>query len=305
MKYRIIANPMAGKGNARLLIPRVEQRLRELGLDFDLVCTERPGHATELAQEAAADGIEIIVAAGGDGTFNEVLNGMMAANHTGATRPGLGLICIGRGNDFAFSAGIPTNWEQDCQALARGHRRRIDVGRVMGDCLKQNGGRYFGNGVGIGFDATVNVEATKSPVGGFIGYLIAALRTILLNFKSPQMQIELDDRVITQPTIMLSIMNGRRLGGGFYTTPDSVVDDGTLDLCIAHQVNRPTILMIIPLFMRGTQGTHPAIRFARSRRVVVTALTDEMPFHVDGESICMDAHQLTVEIIPGGIELIA
>lgn len=319
MRTIIIANPAARKGAARLLIPKVEQRLRQYGLDFDLVYTGRPWHAATLAQEAATNGYDQVVAAGGDGTFNEVLNGLMLAQRNSPKKPAVGMLCIGRGNDFAFGAGIPTDWEQGCKALASGQRRAIDIGRVTGDWQESgdNGNcernddhgsprseRFFGNGVGIGFDALVNIQATKMRIGGFAGYTIGALRTILLHFKSPLMRIECDDETITQPSIMVSIMNGRRMGGGFHMTPNSLPDDGALDLCIARQVSRATILMMIPRFMQGTQGTHPAIRFVRTRRVVVTALSDTLPFHVDGESICTSARQITIEAFPSAVEVL-
>jgi len=179
---------------------------------------------------------------------------------------------------------------------------------VRGDCLHgdhPDGGRYFSNGIGIGFDATVNIQASQTRLGGFLGYTVAALRTILLHFKSPLMQIECDHGTITQPTRMVSIMNGRRMGGGFLMAPESAIDDGMLDLCIARQVSQPTILRMIPRFMKGNQAGHPAIRFVRSRRITVTALNDELPFHIDGETICTSARQFTIELFPGSLEVIS
>ena len=147
-RYRIIANPVAGGGASEQAIPQVERILSEYGLDFDLVRTERPWHGADLAQEAVAAGYDVVVAMGGDGTSNEVLNGLMQAKQASVEICAMGVLCAGRGNDFAYGTGIPTDLEEGCQALAQGYRHTIDVGRVVGGLYPQ--GRYFGNGVGIG-----------------------------------------------------------------------------------------------------------------------------------------------------------
>jgi diacylglycerol kinase (ATP) len=314
MRHKIIANPAAGKGKAAQLIPQVIQRLRDYAIEFDLVCTSQPWDASDLAYTAAVEGYDVVVSAGGDGTLNEVVNGLMKARAQGFTVPCLGIICIGRGNDFAYGAGIPTDWEEGCRVLAGGYRRRIDLGKIAGECPSDkrdqknsllNGGRIFGNGIGVGFDAVVNIHATKSKLSGFLGYTVAALRTLLLQYHSPLVKITCDDVTVTQPSVMVSIMNGRRMGGGFMMTPESISDDGLLDLCVAHQVSRATILMMLPRFMRGTQAGHPAIQFIRSRKVTIEALEGDLPTHIDGETICTNARRLEIEILPGAIEVVA
>jgi len=170
-KYKIIVNPTAGRGRGEQVIPQVERMLSEYNFDFDLVRTERPWHAAELAQEAATAGYDVVVAVGGDGTANEVLNGLMQAKTSPPSSPPLaggirggaaplaggirgggamGILCVGRGNDFAYGMGIPADLEEGCRALAQDYRRTVDVGRVVGGLYPE--GRYFGNGVGIGFD---------------------------------------------------------------------------------------------------------------------------------------------------------
>ena len=106
-RYKIIVNPISGRGAGESVIPNLESQLREYSLDFDLVRTDRPWHAAELAQEAVSDGYDIVVAVGGDGTANEVLNGLMLAKKDGAGTGVLGLISVGRGNDLAFGMGDP------------------------------------------------------------------------------------------------------------------------------------------------------------------------------------------------------
>jgi len=131
-RYKIIANPAAGGGAGARAIPKIERLLAELCFDFDVACTERPWHAAELAKEAALGGCDVVVAAGGDGTANEVLNGLMAAKLAGKHSLAMGILSVGRGNDFAHGVGVPYDLERACQVLAEDHRRLIDVGRVVG-----------------------------------------------------------------------------------------------------------------------------------------------------------------------------
>ena len=312
-KYKIIVNPTAGRGTGEQAIPHIERMLNEYDLDFDLVRTERPWHAAELAQEAATAGYDVVVAVGGDGTANEVLNGLMLAKaappssppQAGGIRGGgaMGILCVGRGNDFAYGMGIPADLEEGCRALAQDHRRTVDVGRVAGGLYPE--GRYFGNGVGIGFDAVVGLEAVKmTRLTGFPSYIVAVLKTVFLYYKAPLAKIEYDGETITQPSLMISIMNGQRMGGGFYMAPEGKPDDGLFDLCIAHEVSRPRIFGLIPHFMRGTQATQEPIKMEQARKVVVTAVEGVLPAHADGETLCTAGQRLEMELLPRQIEII-
>jgi diacylglycerol kinase (ATP) len=302
-RFRLIVNPAAGGGTASQAVPTIERMLREHGVTFDLVSTERPWHAAELTRKAVQDGVDVVVAVGGDGTSNEVLNGLMQARQAGMGTAALGVLCVGRGNDFAFAAGVPHALDEGCAALAADHRRMIDVGRVDGESLPE--GRFFGNGAGIGFDAVVGFEAAKlKRLRGFPGYLVAALKTIFLYFRAPLTRIEYGGRTIEQESLMISIMNGRRLGGGFMTAPEAEIDDGLFDLCIAGQVSRLGILALIPRFMRGTQASRPSVTTGRAKRITVTALEGLLPAHADGETLCTEGKQLTMEIHPRQIEVV-
>jgi YegS/Rv2252/BmrU family lipid kinase len=303
VRYKLIANPAAGGGAGARAIPRIERLLAKHGLDFDIVRTERPWHGAELAREAAAAGYDVLVAAGGDGTSNEVINGLMAAQQAGQRAPALGVLCIGRGNDFAYGVGVPHDLELGCQALAEGHRRAIDVGRVAGGMYPR--GRYFGNCVGVGFDAIGSIEAAKLPrLGGFLSYLIAVLKTIFLYYRAPLTTVKYDEQTLTQPSLLVSIMNGQRLGGGFVMAPDAQPDDGLFDLCIAHEVSRARMFALIPHFLRGTQATQEPITTGRAARISITALEGALPAQTDGEILCIDGQQLEIELLPRQIEVI-
>jgi diacylglycerol kinase (ATP) len=303
LRHKIIANPTAGRGASGEAIPQTERLLSEYGLDIDLVRTERPWHAAELAQEAATAGYDVVVAMGGDGTANEVLNGLMWAKGTGTSTAAMGVLCIGRGNDFAYGMGIPTELQEGCRTLAQGNRRTVDVGRVAGGLYPE--GRYFGNGVGIGFDAVVGFEAVKMTwLTGFPSYIVAVLKTVFLYYKAPLTRIEYDERAITQPSLMVSIMNGQRMGGGFYMAPEGAPDDGVFDLCIAHEVSRARIFGLIPHFLQGTQASQEPIRTEQATRVVVTAVEGVLPAHADGETLCIEGQRLEIELLPSQIEMV-
>ena len=302
-KHRIIANPAAGGGSAERAISKVESLLNKYGLDFDLVQSDHPRHADELAKEAAGAGYDVVVAAGGDGTVNEVLNGLMEAKAETADSCAMGVLCIGRGNDFAYGMGIPHGLEEGCRALAQGDRRAIDVGRVIGGRYPQ--GRYFGNCVGIGFDAVGSrVASQMTLLSGFPSYIVAVLKTIFLYYKAPLTTVAYDGRILTQPSLMISVMNGRRLGGGFMMAPMAEPDDVLFDLCMAHEVNRARIFALIPHFVLGTQATQKSIETARAVHVVVSAVEGSLPAHVDGEVLCTEGQRLEIELLPREIEVV-
>lgn len=301
--YTVILNPTAGHGNGLRARPLLQAALARQEIRYDLLCTEHPGHATLLARQAAQDGAGVLVAAGGDGTLNEVVNGLMQSALPPQSRPLVGVLCVGRGNDFAASAGIPQDLPQACQLLKDAPRHRIDIGRVSGGLHPQ--GRYFVNCVGVGFDAVGTIQAAKLPRwGGFASFLLAILKTIFLYSRAPLATIAYDGQSLTQRSLMISMMNGRRLGGGFLMAPHAQLDDGLLDLCIAEQMSPLRILRLIPHFMRGTQSTQKTIRTGRASTIHITALDGPLPAQTDGEIISTDGRHLTVEVLPRQIDMI-
>ncbi|MEA1976719.1 MAG: diacylglycerol kinase family protein [Chloroflexota bacterium] len=302
-KYKIIVNPTSGRGTAAEAVTDLERILREHNVDFDLVLTERPEHAVELAKQAALDGFDVVVVAGGDGTANEVINGLMLAKQAGVEGVAMGVIAIGRGNDFAFGVNVHPGLEEGCRVLMEDFRTNMDVGLVKGGLYPE--GRYFGNGVGIGFDAVVGFEALKmTRLQGFLSYIVAAVKTIFLYYQAPLVRIEFDGQTMDKYTLMVSIMNGRRMGGGFMMAPESGIEDGMLDFCIAEQVSKARIFALIPRFMAGTQASQPSIQTGRTPSIVVTALEGSLPAHADGETLCIEGQQLEMEILPSQIEII-
>jgi YegS/Rv2252/BmrU family lipid kinase len=304
MSTRIILNPVAGRGAAERSAADIAAILDGLGLEHEIVRTERPWHAADLAESAAREGCSAVVTASGDGTANEALNGLMRARADGHDGTAMSILPVGTGNDFAYGLGMRGDLESCCRALADGHRVPMDVGVVHGGDYPD--GRYFGNGVGIGFDAAVGFEAVKiRRLRGLPAYLLAALRTIFIYYEAPTVHIRYGDEELTQASLMVSVMNGQRMGGGFFMAPDGHPGDGELDLCIAASPTKLRILRLITYFLKGTQATQPEIRTARSAEVSVRAVEGTLPAHCDGETLCLAGDELRIEMIPAALEFIA
>jgi YegS/Rv2252/BmrU family lipid kinase len=302
-RYLIIINPTAGRGLAGRSIPQIEAELKKYNLDYKILLTERPWHSADLAEQGAKEGYDVVVAACGDGTANEVLNGLMRAKKAGYDKTAMGLIAIGTGNDFAYGMGVPGGVEIGCKILADDFRRRMDVGLLKGGDYPD--GRYFGNGVGIGFDAAAGFVAAKIRwIRGLLLYLIAAIETIFIYYKPPTVRLSYDDKELIQPSLMISVMNGRRMGGGFYFAPDGNPSDGTFDLCIASSASRLRILQLLPYFMKGNQATQKEVKMEHARKLVATAMKGTLPIHCDGETVAFETSEIAIELLPQQIEFV-
>lgn len=280
-RFLIVVNPTARRGNGARSIPAIREALCRLGAAFELVQTEGPGHAIEIGRQAAAGGYEAVAVAGGDGTANEVANGLIQAAGPGATSVPLGVIPVGSGNDFAYMVlGADLSIAEACHRLLRGQDRLMDVGLAMAD-----GGhaRYFVNAFGAGLDAQVNIEARQIRwLRGFPMYATAIFRALFLHYRSAPVTVACDDQPHTQGLLLVSVAVGRRLGGGFLLTPFAVPDDGLLDVCIAGDVSRLAALPVLPRLLNGSHVTHPKCTMLRGSRVTVHSPV-ALPSHLDGE----------------------
>jgi diacylglycerol kinase family enzyme len=151
----------------------------------------------------------------------------------------------------------------------------------------------------------LTLEAVKmTHLTGYPSYIVAVLKTVFLYYQAPLAKIEYDGQTITQPSLMVSIMNGQRMGGGFFMAPQGQPNDGLFDLCIARQVSRTRIFGLIPHFMRGTQATQEPVTMGQAQKVVVTAVEGALPAHADGETLCTEGQRLELELLPSQIEII-
>ena len=179
----------------------------------------------------------------------------------------------------------------------------MDVGRVYGPQLE--GARNFGNGIGLGFDTIVGLEAAKlKRVHGFLGYVLGALKTMFLYYRAPKVALGWDGTAREQKALQISAMNGRRMGGAFLMTPEALNDDGQLDLCIAGQPGRLAMLGLILRYMKGTQAGSRHITMCRTRAVEVRALDGELVAHADGELLGTSLGELRMECLARRIQVV-
>jgi diacylglycerol kinase (ATP) len=151
----------------------------------------------------------------------------------------------------------------------------------------------------------VGFEALKlKRLHGFPSYIVAALKTIFLYFRAPMMRIEYDGVELTQPALMVSVMNGRRLGGGFMMAPDGEIDDGWFDLTIVDQVSRPTMFALIYRVLQGSQADHPAVKSVPAKKISVSGQEGALPAHADGETLCETGQTLEMEIMVQALQVI-
>ncbi len=299
----LVVNPTAGGGRAGRLWPQIRAHLGRLGLEVQAAFTRAPGEATHLARQAVQAGHHTVVAVGGDGTVNEVVNGLIAPGEPQA-RARLGLILVGRGSDLARTIGLSREVQEACERLVHPQPRRLDLGLagfIAADGSRQQ--RFFINVAGIGFDAAVVRRANRTfrRIRGTVPYL-ASLVLTLITWKNRPAEILLDDRPPLHACIYLAVVgNGCYFGGGMYVTPDADPGDGLLDVCIANDIGKLEFLRIIPRVYRGTHVTHPAVDMYRARRVEVRS-----PYPLAGE---LDGEEaglapLLFEVVPDALEVL-
>jgi len=287
MGYKIIANPVAGRGKAKASIERVISILRERKVEFDLTLTHAPGEATELAQNAVKDGWKAIISLGGDGTASEIIGGLAGSDSA------LGIICCGTGNDFARNLGLPTDIGRALNVILSDKRRRIDVG-----CERD---QIFANIAGIGFSSDVTAQANAmQKVNGSLSFFAATYKA-LSSLKAKPVRIELDDETIETEIVNITISNMRYAGGGMIFAPDAIVDDGLFDICVIGKISKLSLAMTFPQMYRKTGPKHPALMRFKSSKIRISSdqpLAKMFDGNINGET------PLEAKIIPQAIEVI-
>jgi len=278
---KVIVNPVAGAYSTRRKWPRISKLLRHVGLSFDYEYTEGVGHAIEIARAAASDGYRYVVAVGGDGTVNEVANGILYS--TSSSNTSLGIVSTGTGSDFARSVGIPRDYTAACSFLTSSRRLVIDVGVVEYKSKGQTLQRFFVNAAGVGFDAAV-VEATEhlpKYFGGTIPYLAGLLRT-LFGYQNKSVVLHLGDKVEVKRILSVVVANGCYFGGGMHVTPQAELNNSLLDVMTVGDIGKFELLKALPMVYKGTHISHPKVRMEKATHIIIES-SERILVHADGE----------------------
>jgi diacylglycerol kinase (ATP) len=300
VKIKIVLNPYASRWGARDRLPAVESAFLESGMDYDLTVTSRPGQGKIEAFRAAVDGYDAIIAAGGDGTVNEVVNGLIeAAGNDDPIRP-LGVLPLGTGNDFNDMNALPRTLTESVAVIAAGHTRQIDAGQVTADGIVH----YFDNNCALAMEPVVTIENVKlTRLSGTIRYIVATL-IALTKLRAWQMRVTWDDGSYEGPIFLLSVCNSPRTGGLFLMAPSALVDDGLFDFVIAPKMPKPEVLTIVLRLLNGSHYSHRRITHDRTSQLTVES-NPGTPIHADGEVIATAAKQIRFDILPGKITLLS
>jgi diacylglycerol kinase (ATP) len=297
-----ILNPQADRGRTALLADSLQQALAGR-VELKLLKTTRRGEAVELAQQAARDGCDGVVAIGGDGTVHEVANGLLelSANE----RPPLGVIPAGSGNDFAFALGIDKNQQRNAELLTRGVARSVDAALVETAAGRR---RYSINNLGLLLEGQINLASHQLhwPRGSGL-YLRAALQTLVRRPSLAKLRLTVDGVELTRQSAILSISNGCRSGGRFYLTPCARVDDGRFDYLLAPPASR---LRLVWEIYKSLRRDRPRDSWIEQGEFAAMSIRSDIPLaaHVDGEPWLRPEEgerELRISVLPGVLPVLA
>jgi diacylglycerol kinase (ATP) len=297
MKTLLIVNPASADGATGRRWPTLrDMAQRALGPTFEAVLTDAPGHATQIAR--AAHNVDTVVCVGGDGTLNEVVDGLMRLD--AGLRPRLGMVPAGTGSDFARGLPLPRQPQAALAVIAAGHSRRINIGEAAFMHNRMLITRHFVNIAGVGFDAEA-VFAVSQGGKGRLSYLLSVLRT-LVRFRNKQVRLTLHHtgqiKSHTLEGSMIAVCNGLYFGGGMRVAPNADPADGVFDVVALSAMSRLEFLMNFPRVYRGAHLTHPKVRVYRASEVRIE------PVAPTGEPVWLEAEGELLGEVPASFRLL-
>ncbi|RMF08230.1 MAG: diacylglycerol kinase family lipid kinase [Candidatus Neomarinimicrobiota bacterium] len=283
-KYLLIVNPAASSGKTMKALPQLERLLQDRDVSFEFHFTNEPWHAVELVQ-TLGQAFDVVVSVGGDGTVNEIINGLPELK-----KP-LGMIPIGTGNDFARSCNIPhDDLAEAVDILLRENVKYLDVGEING--------RRFINALGMGFEGRSNdIGIVLSFIKGSARYLLAIAYTFFTYRRIPMKIILDDDLTLETDTFLISVGNGWNVGGGLRLTPQARLDDGYFDVSYIERISRWRILTNFYRLFNGTITELDEIQTFRAKTLSIESPIS-IPLHLDGEMLPGDRTRLLVTLHP-------
>jgi len=286
MKTQLIINPYAARGTMAKRYLQIEQLLRVENFSFETVHTERRGHGTQLARAAVDAGFDLIVAVGGDGTLNEVVNGMIEGGKAVNPNAVLGVISSGTGADFIRTVNLPHNMLRAAHHLAHATQNiPLDIGEIQCRLNGKPALRYFANVAGMGFDAQViaRLESMGKRGSGTIPYYSALLATIS-NFHNLDLKLNIDGKMIQGKMNPIVVCNGKYFGGGMMIGPNASLNDGKFHVVYGHDFTALELLLATPKLYNGTILTHPkAVEYVAETVKVESA--ERVLIQADGELV--------------------
>ena len=284
----LVVNPTSGKGRGARVRASVEERLRSRGAHVRTIVGETGAHARDLAHAAVTEGVDALVAVGGDGMVH------LALQAVAGTDTPLGIVPAGTGNDLATCLGLPPEPLRAADVVLAGSRRRIDA-------VRTSAGPWFGCVLGAGFDSVVNERANtmRWPRGAARYNLAIAVE--LPRFKALPFTLTLDGETWRTDAMLVAVGNAQSYGAGIRITPDAVLDDGLLDVFVLAPVSKLDFVRTLPKARTGSHLGHPAITVKRAR--TVTLQSEGVVAYADGERI--GPLPMTCECVPGAVQVFA
>ncbi len=278
---RLIVNPTAGAGRTAKKWPYIKALLKNTGLRFEHDITEAPGHAIELAKSAVNKGYKLVVSVGGDGTINEIVNGIYATGDMKDVE--LGIIGTGTGSDYIRTIGVSKYYQESCHHLMNPMKKSVDLGMVEFTQNGQPAKRIFANFAGLGFDAEVVKATTKKfkNFGGKPAYLMGLLSTFT-TYKNRQIQITINGQTENHKVCTIVMSNGKYGGGSMLLAPNADPCDGLFDVIIIGDVTKPDLLRSLPRIYKGTHLTHPKVMVKRTNLITISS-DEPMAIQADGD----------------------
>ncbi|HEX3806580.1 MAG TPA: diacylglycerol kinase family protein [Gaiellaceae bacterium] len=295
-KTVFLVNPASDNGKTGKRWPELARRASALGLAGETFFSERPGHLIELARTAVDDGATLVVAAGGDGTLNEVVNGIAERDVDLATIP------LGTGMDFVRTYGIPTRFDDAVRVALTGEPRTIDAGRVhYRTWAGEPAERWFANVGSVGMSGAVAQRANgmSKALGGKATFFYALTR-VFLEWQNTEVTVTFDDGERRGRMHDVIVANGMWHGGGMKLAPGARPDDGLFDVVLIGDVSKLDFLTTAPKIYKGAHVHHPKVEVLRSRRVEVDA-PETLPIELEGEQV--GTTPVTFEVVPGALRL--
>jgi diacylglycerol kinase (ATP) len=283
-RLAVLVNPTSGKGRGARLLGPVADRLRRGGASVDVVVGRDGDEAFDRLRDRVADGVDGVVAVGGDGLVH------IALQVVGGTSIPLGVVPAGSGNDIARSLGLDPRDPLAAADLVRlGRTRPVDLGRANG--------RWFAGVLGSGFDSMVNERANRMTwPNGRSRYNVAILAE-LRTFRPVPYVLDLDGERYGTEAMLVAVGNGASYGGGMLVCPGARMDDGLLDVTVLGPISKPEFIRVFPTVYKGTHVDHPAVTVRRARSVTLTS--PGVTAYADGERVSV--LPVTCDTVPGGM----